>query len=533
MTKRIVCLTVVALLCLSFATAYAEHTGDSSYIYDFWGSANESLSAFELSTTINSDVIEGVTIQSVDDVYVEGNRIYIADSESNAIYVVDAETYQLIKEIKLIREVPMDEETGAPLVDETTGEIVKKIVVDPSSNKQALLSAPEGVYANENYLYIADTGNNRIFLLYTENSNKFETMGLDPENEADQKTMEAMAYTLAKVINKPDNMVGSTDFTPTKIAVDNASRIFVVPKTGTEGIIELNSDGSFSRYFGVNSPTVSLIDYFWKSIASDEQKEQMSKVYAPAFTNVQTDSDGFVYAVTTDTASEEMAFRFNAKGENVLRKFGYSEQLGDLPHSSSSDDTATKSTFTDVAVSDYGVYALLDTARNRVFLYNFDGNLLTVFGGKGDTEGKFKTPSSICWLGNSLVVGDSDLAAAFIFTPTDFGELVLEAEEKYYNGDFSGAAELNQKVVEMNANYDHAYVSIGKNYLMQDEYETAMEYFRLGNDKTYYSQAFAGYRNLVIQKYFAIIAIIFIAFVAWVLWTEVKYNKQQKKLEEI
>lgn len=486
MKKRIFTMLTVIALCFTFATAYAEHTDDSSYIYDAWGSANESLSAFELSRKINSDTVEGAVIKSVDDLYVHNNRVYIADSVSNKVFVLD-ENFNLVKEIKIIRDAE------------------GKIVVN-KENKQAILNAPEGVYANDEHVYICDTGNNRVFVL-------------DPET-----------YTLDMEITKPENMIGSTEFVPSKLAVDNAGRIFVVVKSSTEGIVELNKDGSFSRYFGVNSPTVSFIDYFWKSIATEKQKEQMSKIYAPAFGNVQTDSDGFVYAVTTDTASEEMAFRFNAKGENVLRKFGYSETLGDLP--TSVQDTG-KSTFVDVAVSDYGVYALLDSLRNRVFLYNFDGNLLTVFGGKGDIEGTFNTPTSICWMGNNLIVGDSKLACAFVFTPTDFGALVLEAEEKYFNGDFSGAAELNKKIVAMNANYDHAYISIGKNYLMQDEYEEAMYNFKLGNDKTYYSKAFAGYRNLIIQKYFFLFAIVFVAFVAWVLWTEYAYHKQQKKLEEL
>ncbi len=495
MTKRIISLITLVLLCFTFATAYAEHTDDSSYIYDYWSSANQSLNAFELSTVINSDSVEGLTLGSVDDVYVHGDKIYIADAASNAVDVLDT-NFNLVKQIKIIRD--------------TEG----KIVVDEDSNKQAILNAPEGVFANDRNLYIADTGNNRIFVL--------DINAVDETGEN--------SYPMSMVINKPDNMVGSTEFIPSKVAVDNADRIFVVVKNSTEGIIELNTDGSFSRYFGVNSPTVNLIDFFWKSIASDEQKAKMSKVYAPAFTNVETDSDGFVYAVTTDTASEEMAFRFNAKGENVLRKFGYSKILGDLPTSATD---SSKSTFADVAVSDYGVYALLDTSKNRVFLYNFDGNLLTVFGGKGDTKGKFNTPSSICWMGNSLIVGDSKLASAFVFNPTDFGALVLDAEEMYFNGDFDGAAVKNQQIVDMNANYDHAYVSIGKNQLMRDNYKAAMDNFRLGNDKTYYSTAFGGYRNLLIQKYFWIFAIVFLAFVTWVLWTEIAYSRKQKKLEEL
>jgi hypothetical protein len=136
-------------------------------------------------------------------------------------------------------------------------------------------------------------------------------------------------------------------------------------------------------------------------------------------------------------------------------------------------------------------------------------------------------------MGNDLIVGDESLDSVFVFTTTAFGDLILEAEKKYFEGDFSGAAELNEKVVAMNANYDHAYVSIGKNLLMQDEYEEAMYYFKLGNDQTYYSKAFSGYRNLIVKKYFFILAIIVVLFIVWVLRGEVKYNKAQRKLEEL
>lgn len=483
-------LSLVFILCIQAVPALAEHTKDASYIYDYWGNANKSLSAFQLSDVIDrTSMGADVVLSSVDDVFVYDDVIYIVDSTEGRVNMFD-KTYNYIDSIKIVR----DEEG--------------KIVVSEETNKQMILSKPEGVYVTENYIYIADTGNSRIIVL---------------EREA--------PYSLVREITKPETMVGDTEFNPSKLAVDNAGRIFAVVQNSTEGIIELNSDGSFSRYYGVNSPTVNLVDYFWKSIASEEQQEKMAKTYAPAFSNIQADADGFVYAVTLDTASKEMVFRFNSNGENVLRKFGYSEQLGDLP--GGIDDSFTMSTFTDIAVNDFGIYALLDTVNNRVFIYNFDGNLISIFGGKGDTKGTFNTPTSIAWMGNNLIVGDQGLSSAFIFTTTAFGDLILEAEKNYYEGDFDAAANLNHKVVEMNANYDHAYVSIGKNLLMQDEYEKAMYYFKLGNDKTYYSKAFTGYRNLIVQKYFFILAIIVVLFIVWVLKGEVKYNRELRKSEEL
>lgn len=542
-TAFVMALSFAVIFCLQAAPALAEHTGDSSYIYDFWGNANESLSAFELSTSIDRNSMNNdIPLSSVNDVYVYDNIIYIVDSTEGRVNVFGPD-FQLRDSIKIIRDSD------------------DKIVVSQETNKQMILSKPEGVFVTEDYVYIADTGNSRIIVLTrkiyddepdAEPASETEAAPVSEETAAEPaedstapaedstepaeepvKTVDIdhSEYTFVREINRPATMVGDTEFNPSKLAVDNAGRIFAIVQNSTEGIIQLNEDGSFSRYFGVNSPTVNLLDYFWKSLASEKQQDKMTKTYAPAFSNLQTDKEGFVYAVTKDTASKEMAFRFNSNGENVLRKFGYSKQLGDIPRRI--DDSFSMSTFTDIAVNDFGVYALLDTVNNRVFVYNFDGNLISIFGGKGNTKGTFNEPTSIAWMGNDLIIGDSGLARAFVFTTTDFGDLILEAEHKYYDGDFTGAAELEMDVIAMNANYDHAYVSIGKNMLMQNEYKEAMRYFKLGHDKTYYSTAFSHYRNLVLQKYFFILAIVVVAFIVWVLYGEVKYSKQQRKLEEL
>lgn len=555
-------LAIAFIFCLQAVPVMAEHTKDASYIYDFWGNANKSLSAFQLAAVIDKNSMQDLadnhddnlsnelTLAGVKDIFVyeEYEEVFVPEetealqeiveaadlNEDPTDVIVEDVTDNSAEAVAAVAKTAANSETEKVLVereiyvvDSVNGRvniftddyrlkgsirIIRdengKIVVSEETNKQMLLSSPEGVYVTKEHIYIADTGNERILKLKRE-----------------------APYSLEQEITRPDTMVGDSLFKPSKIAVDNSGRIFAVVQNSTEGIIELNSDGSFSRYYGVNSPTVNLVDYFWKSLASEEQQKTMSKVYAPAFSNLHVDNDGFVYAVTVDTASQEMVFRFNSNGENVLRKFGYSEQLGDIPNAL--DESFSMSTFNDVAVNDYGVYALLDTAKKRVFVYNFDGNLLSIFGGSGSTKGTFVNPTSIAWMGNDLIVGDEDLKSAFVFKTTEFGDLILAAEEKYYTGDFDGAAELYREAVEMNANYDHAYVAIGKNLLMQDEYEEAMHYFKLGNDKTYYSTAFTGYRNLVLQKYFWILAIVIVAFIWWVIRGEVKYNKKQRKLEEL
>lgn len=88
----------------------------------------------------------------------------------------------------------------------------------------------------------------------------------------------------------------------------------------------------------------------------------MAKAYAPSFGG-DLDADGFVFSVTADASSEDKLFRFNAKGDNVIRSEGYGALIGDIPEYLS---TATPgSIFVDVAVTDFA-YAALDKQNGRI-----------------------------------------------------------------------------------------------------------------------------------------------------------------------
>ena len=372
------------------------------------------------------------------------------------------------------------------------------------SGAQIVLSSPEGIFVHEKEqeLYIADTGAKRILVL------------------------DLNTYALKKIIGTPDNLTGVTEFKPSKITVDLADRIYVVVQSSYEGILELTSDGSFSGYYGVNVPNVSIVDYFWKSIASDEQKAQLSKTYAPAFNNITLDGEGFVMAVTYDLAADDMVFRLNSKGENVLREEGQTFVVGDIWRMNSDD---VGSQFVDIAVTDYGTYALLDKNKGRIFLYNFDGELLNVFGALGNVQGEFKEPTSIAWLDNKLVVADKTLKCVYLMAPTQFGSAILAGNESYYFGRWDEALVSFERAVALNANYEPAYSGIGKNYLMKDDYENAMYYFKLGNNRVFYSKAFNGYRGEALEANFGWIMAVMVLMIVALIWSEVRYHQKGLK----
>lgn len=486
--KRFVALAATLLLLpstiVSAEPADGKDVAYDAYTYDYYRNVKECPAAFTLERTITGDSL-GVAVSSIDDVSTsEDGRIFIVDSVESRLNILD-DGGNLLQSIKVIRN-----EAG-------------KIALDESGN-QMVLTNPEGlwVHERENELYVADTGAGRIIVLHLD------------------------TYALKRVINTPENLSGDTVFKPSKLTVDNANRIYIVIQSSYEGIVELTSEGEFSGYYGVNAPRVSFADYFWKSISSDEQKSKLSKTYAPAFNNIALDGEGFVMAVTYDSSAVDAVFRLNSKGQNVLREVPNLPVRGDTWFLHSNE---TRTQFVDIAVTDYGTYACLDRTKGRVFLYNFDGELLNVFGSTGNLKGEYKVPSAISWLGDKLVTTDKTLKCVYILAPTEFGLAALEGNESYYYGKWDEALVSFQKAVDLNANYEVAYSSIGKNYLMKDDFETAMYYFKLGNNREFYSKAYNGYRSEWIESHFGIIMTLMIIFVGSVIGSEIKYHKSQGK----
>jgi tetratricopeptide (TPR) repeat protein len=254
----------------------------------------------------------------------------------------------------------------------------------------------------------------------------------------------------------------------------------------------------------------------------------MARTFAPAFSGIDIDGEGFVYAVSADPASENMIFRFNAKGENVIRSEGYVGLYGDrtLFFYNSNGISA----FTGVSVTDFGVYAVVDRTYGRVFVYDFDGYVITIFSKLGDMKGDLRDPSAIAWNGYSLLVADRALGVVYEYIPTDFGMAALSANHKYYLGEWDAANSLFQEAVAQNATFYAAYSGIGRNLLMKRQYREAMSYFDLAFDSEGYSRALSGYRSEVITKYFPLIAAVILIFAGLIIYSEARYLKKNKEI---
>ena len=482
MRKKMYAVLAISIIFMAVFPSLAFSDGNTrsyDYAYDFWQVPTESVPAFVLERIIDRDTLPGLTIGGFDDVYCGGGKLFLIDTAESRLNILD-DSLELMASVRLLYM-----EDGRIAMDE--------------KSRQIVLTNPEGVFYHEltNEIYVADTGAWRILIL-----------------DGDR-------FFLKRVIERPENMTGVTEFKPSKITVDRTNRIYIVVQSGYEGLIELIEDGSFSRYYGVNKPKVNLLDHFWKVFATNEQREKMAKIFAPAFNNIDIDEDGFIYATTYDANSEAKVFRLNPKGENVLIQSKDQPVEGDFYFRANNQNQ-----FVAAAVNDYGVYAVLDRGMRRIFIYNFYGEMISIINYPPGTKGSFTVPTGIAWFGEKLIATDKQLRLAYVYSMTDFGRLAMGSARYYHQGEWEESARLLEAALRLNSNYNLAYSGIGKHYLMQDDFEDAMYYLKLGQNRSFYSKAYNQFRNQWVKDNFIWFALFFLAVIGLVIYTEVKFHKK-------
>lgn len=372
-------------------------------------------------------------------------------------------------------------------------------------------SGPQGIFVTkEGSLYIADTKNGRI-------------VELDESGE------------FVREIKRPQTDLISENqaYASMKLVVDKSGRIYTIASGINMGLVEFDKNGEFQGFMGAAKVSVSTFEYIWKNyFSTDAQKERMELIIPTEYSNLFLDSDNFIYATISNLSEDDFLSgadairRLNPTGTDILRRLGNTAIIGDLYNAS---DTANWSKFTDVCALDYGVYFILDSAGGKVFAYDADGNSLFIFGGIGNRQGMLMQPAAIGISEGeeTIYILDSQLNSILTFTITEYGRHLLNAIEKNSAGDSKGAYEEWQEVLRYNANSEFAYIGIGKAYLRESRYKEAMEYFKLGNNRKYYTRAFQFYRKELMQQYFGgFMAVILVLVGIFLIYKIVKKIKR-------
>jgi len=347
-------------------------------------------------------------------------------------------------------------------------------------------------------------------------------------------------WTIKRILGRPEGIVinENVSYQPLKIVVDSVGRMYIVANNIYEGLVELNVDGSFSRYFGVVEVKYTPIELFWRSIQTEAQRARSGDWLPVNFTNIVIDKDDFVYATVAESGveEEEPIRKLNAKGTNILR---YPKSTGTYPkgdlyvNKHGQNIPKGNSMLTAVDINDYGIYIVLDSKRSRIFAYDEDGYMLYAIGESGTTTGRFKIPVDIRFLGeDKLLVLDRGNMSIEVFELNDYGRSIHNAVKYQAESDYRAAAEEWKKVIDFNPMFQYAYVGIGKALYRDGDHELAQQYFRLGQDVDYYSEAYKKTRQEFISDNFG--AFVLIIAVLTIISIAVKFIKRinaDKKLD--
>jgi len=378
-------------------------------------------------------------------------------------------------------------------------------------NKDAL-KTPTGVFlAYDKKIYVADSGNERVV--------RFNTDG-----------------TLDKIIPKPQSALLGEKFVykPLKVAVNSMGSIFIVADGVFEGILEINQNGEFLGYAGMNKVVPNIWDLLWRAISTQKQRESMIAFLPVNFNNIDVDGGDFLLATAQmeNNLASNAVKRLNPGGDDVLRNGTGTPIIGDLGNINTGRVTGNSLLF-DVCSLPGNAYACIDQKRGKVFVYDADGDMLMVFGGMGSQTGLVSSVTAIDSLGKDLYVLDAGMNRFTIFTPTQYGATLLDAVRHYSEGDYDLSTKEFMEVYRLNSNNELAYTGIGKTHLRSGNYKDALASFRLANNRPYYSKALKQYRRQLLSGGFTYIFALIILIIALIILRIVlkKFFPKKKKAE--
>ena len=430
-------------------------------------------------------------------------------------------------------------------------------IIDGVSTGTKAFSNPQDMFlTDEGLIYIADTGNNRIVVLGSDEKflreiTDFDNKGIkDSFNTptgifvldngdlyiADSQNERVVVLdkddNLKSILNRPETtlLTNSETYFPLKVGVDSYNRIYLVVDGETNGILVIDKNGEFLSFIGAVQTTVSAMQAIKRMFMTDEQKKRSTLVIPTEYSNIDISDESFVYGtvgvIDPDNYTDSMFIhKINPLGEDVLNRNGIIAPMGDIPtinlEAKKEETEMLYSYLCDTTLRDSGIYAALDSRRGRVFTYDNEGNLMYVFGGIGQQYGLFKSPAALECFKDTYYVLDSGYNQIIKYNPTEYGNIITEAVRCYYRNDYDSVGDVWFSALRYTSTSEFIFDGIAESYFLQGDYEQAMKYFTLANDRTNYSDAYTYFRNEIVEKAFPIlmtaIVILIIGFIVFKL----------------
>lgn len=432
---------------------------------------------------------------------------------------------------------------------------------------------------SEKKVYIADSGNNRIVVLsryleldyiisdfindkgnpdsFTNPQGVFVVNPKDGNNgeiwvcDTDHNRLvvfDRVTFEFKRIIDQPQSQLFDSDavYKPVAMAIDQYGRIYVVSSTTYQGIIVMDSEGEFVGFIGAQAVTISAWQILWRKLQTDEQKKVSAKLISTEYNNISITEDGFVYVTTSSIAESSVQGAINGKsksgtylpvkllnpsGEEIMRRNGFWPPAGEIDYSTDSTDTYHGvSTITDVAVGPEKTWSIIDEKRQKIYTYDFNGNLLFAFGDKGSLLGSISNIEAICYQGDTLLVLDKgNDGCIVVYERTKYGDLLIQAISAQNSLDYDEAIDCWKEVLQRNSNFDAAYVGIGNAMYRSGSYKDALAMYEVAYDTANWSEAYKEVRKEWMSKWFLLVIVLIVGVIVGVIkWFQyaAKVNKR-------
>ena len=405
-----------------------------TYTVDYEGNLTFTQTAYTPVGVLNRNI----SLTNPEDIYIKNDLVYVADTGNSRIVVIDY-----------------------------SGNLVREIGV-------GVLSQPTGVFVSEeDFIYIADKSNRLVY--------KYDLFGV-----------------LIKTFERPSEPLfgEKSPYVPIKVVVGSGENIYVIGDGSTSGVIQLNYDGSFLGYFGVNLSDKSLIERIAEVFVKPG-------VYAsnipPSPTNITINNKSLVYTATPNTV--EALKMLDVNGNNILTTTNYNEEQN----------------IVDISVNSLGyVYAIYDDGL--IVEYDPNGNLLFAFDVVKSTSnvlGLIQTPTGIQIDDyQNIFVLDKGRSEIITYQPSVFTNLVHQAIDLYNQGLYEESTILFENILKQNDNFALAHSSLGKAYYQSEKYDMALEEYLKASNINGYSTTYWKIRDIWLTNNLSLVFSIMLILIA-------------------
>lgn len=366
------------------------------------------------------------------------------------------------------------------------------------------LKSPQDMTVVGRTMYIADTGNRRVVTVdldsgaVTEIQGEFaQPVGIAADTQgriyvADYQKNCAFRFSAQGVMEQkferpvsPAYGVNNL-FKPQSIAPDGSGGIYLVADGAQNGIVQMNGKGEFVGFFASNIVSIPLKYRLYDLVLNDEQMARYGLGIPGKFNTIMRGVDGLIYAM--QIGADVRVQKLNYAGIDL---FAGNAKLSALTYP------------VDMAMARDGSILAL-TMSGMITQYTRDGVLLYSFGGLMTDmarEGLIQSPAGIgVDERDNVYVLDKSTGYIHVWEPTGTQRLTREAISRYDAGHYAEAGRLLDEVLTYNSASYYARLYRGRVFMHMGDYRSALEQFRLANDRAEYSDAFWELRNIFLAE---------------------------------